>query len=361
MIRQQSVQWMTLVLTLLVGTHVMGQDERAAELYGRGLHAYFNGDYDSAVRLLSASIEKFGSDPRAYYFRGLALASQSGLEAGLPDLVRGADVEVNQADRPVYDINGALQRVQGPLRLELEKARSATRQAAAERKQKRDRIRYEELKRREDIVLLNPKRPIPQAKLDLPAVDLRGGEDPFASGMAFTGGKQVDAAPPTPVEPATAAPGGGAEVRDPLAAPGAAAPAQSDDPFATPARKTEPALTPQAAAPKTEANPFGEDMPKLELEGLDRAPGRAARIGGNLINVLGRTLSGQASDRDPFAEPGKKEAAPDREPAGHVPVPGGEPEREADATPPAAQPLDEAVPQEDAAKKPADTDDDPFN
>ena len=90
--------------------------------------------------LLSESIEKNGSDPRAYYFRGLALASTSGVQAGLADFTKGADVEVNQADRPVYDINGALQRVQGPLRLELEKVRAATRKAAVERQKKRDRF-----------------------------------------------------------------------------------------------------------------------------------------------------------------------------------------------------------------------------
>ena len=222
MIRQQSVGWMTLVLISLVGTYVMGQDESAAELYGHGLHAYFAGDYDSAVTLLSESIEKNGSDPRAYYFRGLALASKSGLEAGLPDLTKGADIEVNQADRPVYDINGALQRVQGSLRLELEKVRAATRKAAVQKQKKRDQVRYEELKRREDIVLFDPNRPAPQVQLNLPTPDLSGKADPFASGVAFSGGNKVDYVAPTPVEPAAApaATGDGSQPRDPFAEPG---------------------------------------------------------------------------------------------------------------------------------------------
>lgn len=357
MIRQQSVRWMTLVFISLIGTYVRGQDEGAAGLYGRGVHAYFDGDYDSAVTLLSASIEKYGSDPRAYYFRGLALANKSGVEAALADLTKGADVEVNQADRPVYDINGALQRVQGPMRLELEKVRAATRKAAVERKKKRDKVRYEELKRREDIVLFDPKRPAPQVKLDLPAPDLTGKVDPFASGAAFTGGKQVEYVAPAPVEPtaAPAAPGDGTQSRDPFAAPTAEAPAEPADPFATPAKKTEPAAAPDATAPSAEANPFGEGMPKLELQGVERATGPAASIGGGLINVLGKALSGQAANRDPFAEPAKAE-----------PAPGGEPDKKTDATPPAdapaadpvedATPKEDAAPKEDATKKPAEKD-----
>ena len=264
MIRQQSIGWMTLVFISLVGTYVMGQDEDAAQLYGRGLHAYFAGDYDSAVTLLSASIDKNGSDPRAYYYRGLALAGKSGLEAGLPDLTKGADIEVNQADRPVYDINGALQRVQGSLRLELEKVRAATRKAAVERKKKLDKVRYEELKRREDIVLFDPNRPAPQVQLDLPAPDLGGKADPFASGVAFSGGSKVDYVAPTPVEPAEAPAmtGDGSEPRDPFAESGAKVPAESADPFATPVKPTEPAA-PEAEAAPAGANPFGENLPKI--------------------------------------------------------------------------------------------------
>jgi hypothetical protein len=344
---------MTLVFISLVGTYVMGQEEDAAQLYGRGLHAYFASDYDSAVTLLSASIEQNGSDPRAYYFRGLALAGKSGFEAGLPDLTKGADIEVNQADRPVYDINGALQRVQGSLRLELEKVRAATRKAAVERKKKRDKVRYEELKRREDIVLFDPNRPAPAVQLDVPAPDLGGKADPFASGVAFSGGNKVDYVAPTPVEPADAATGDGSQPRDPFAESGAKVPAESADPFATPVKNTEPAA-PKAKAAPAAANPFGEDMPKLELEGVEESPGPAANAAGGLIDLLGKTLSGQAADRDPFGPPAKQEPAPDTEP-----------EKKADTTPPAeappAAPAGDAAPKEDSPKKPAaDKDANPF-
>lgn len=380
MIRQQSIGWMTLVLISLVGTYAMGQDEDAAKLYGLGLHAYFAGDYDSAVTLLSASIESHDSDPRAYYFRGLALASMAGLEAGLPDLTKGADIEVNQTDRPVYDINGALQRVQGSLRLELEKIRAATRKAAVVRKRKRDQVRYEALKRREDIVLFDPNRPAPQVQLDLPPPDLGGKPDPFTSGVAFSGGNKIDYVAPTPDEPAEApvATGDGSAPRDPFAESGAKAPVEAADPFATPVRKTEP-TAPQAEVAPADANPFGEGMPKLELEGVEESAVPAANAVGGLIDILGKTLSGQAGDRDPFGPPAQT-----------APTPGTAPDKKADATPPAAAPAGDpfavpdeetpaaeaepdkkadapapapagnAAPQEGASKKPGDQDADPF-
>ncbi len=407
MIRQQSVGWMTFVLVSLVGTYVMGQDEGAAELYGRGLHAYFAGDYDLAVGLLSESIAKNGSDPRAYYFRGLALASTSGLASGLADFTKGADVEINQADRPVYDINGALQRVQGSLRLELEKVRAATRKAAVERQKKRDQVRYEELKRREDIVLFDPNRPAPQVKLDLPKPDLRGKEDPFESGVAFSGGQQVDYVAPTPVEPAEAPAmtSDGSQPRDPFADTTAKAPAEAADPFASPVKKNKPSggKTPTAESPPTGANPFGDNMPKLELEGAEEPAGPATNIGGGLIDLLGKTLSGQTGNRDPFGAPAKEEPAPGNEPdkkaaasppantpaadpfgtpAKKEPAPGVEPEKKADVPPPAdaptadsagdaptadsagdaptADPAGDAAPKQDPSKKPADKDNDPF-
>ena len=96
-------------------------------------------------------------------------------------------------------------------------------------------------------------------------------------------------------------------------------------------------------------------------------PGRAAAgadIGGNVIDLLGRTLSGQAADRDPFGDSPKPEA-PKRQPAPPPKADDGDPFEADDADPfgdgdapptPAAQ---KPAAQEPAAKEPA-VDDDPF-
>ncbi len=83
MIRQTSVGGMTLVLVAVAGTFVARADESARELYGCGIHAYFSGDYALAAELMGQSIAKLPTDPRAYYFRGLAHANLGGVEAGL--------------------------------------------------------------------------------------------------------------------------------------------------------------------------------------------------------------------------------------------------------------------------------------
>ena len=97
----------------------------------------------------------------------------------------------------------------------------------------------------------------------------------------------------------------------------------------------------------TDANPFGENLPKLDLP-VDEGPAAsAANIGGGLINLLGKTLSGGAADRDPFgaatkAEPAQDDAAEKQEDA--------QPPAEA----PAADPFDDGAGKKADAKKPAD-------
>ncbi len=330
MISSKAVGSMTLVIIIVAGIHVFAEDQSAAELYGQGVHAYFAGDYESAVGLLSSSIEINGLDPRPYYFRGLALANQHGLDSGLPDIAKGAEIEASKMDQKIYDVNGALQRVQGTLRLALEKQRSAARVAAAERKKRQDRVRYEELKRREDVVVFDPNRPLKKVDLELPKVDL-GGEDPFSSGVAFTGGKEVAQVAPTPVEPSAAEvaePAADTEApRDPFAAPEEQPAMQPEDPFgASPAgAKAPPAEKPKAGAEPDAANPFGDAKPEVSPDDSsifdpDVRPQLppSMNVGGTVMDLLGKTLSGSAANRDPFGDskaeaPPKKEAEPPAE------------------------------------------------
>ena len=104
MSRNKVVGWMILVLVALVGANVYGQSKSATELYGSGVHAYFSNDYKLAIELLTKAIEQKDTDPRVYYFRGLAKAGLSGDEAAQADFAMGAEVEVERADK-VYAIN----------------------------------------------------------------------------------------------------------------------------------------------------------------------------------------------------------------------------------------------------------------
>ncbi len=365
MISSKAVGSVTLIIIAVAGSRIFAAEKTAAELYGQGVHAYFAHDYDSAIALLSASIKKNSSDPRAYYFRGLAHASQQGTDAGLADFAKGADLETNPTDERLYGVNSALQRIQGSLRLTLEQQRTAARLAAAERKKKQDRIKYEQLKRREDVVLYKPNQPIKSIDLKLPPVDL-GGQDPFATGAAFSGGKQVGTVAPAVVEPSadameSPAESEGEKPRDPFSDPGAkpAAPKKSDNPFGDMTPAEEP---PKAEKAPDTSNPFGDDMSKAAADDPvfddsvkpELPPGM--NIGGSIMDMLGKTLSGKSAEsknRDPFA---------DDEPA----IP---PKTETPADDAGTKPADDAAskPANDAGakagKKPekkADPDDDPF-
>ena len=235
------------------GCLVQQQQESAAELYGRGVSAYFSGDAAAAIAYLDKAIKANPNDPREFFFRGLARALQSGMDAAKADFAKASEIEAN-AGTHVYDVDDALQRIQGPLRSEIEAQRLAARQAAAALKRKQEQVRYEQISRAEKDVLFDPKQPAP--KIDFPITKPDVKLDPFTSGLALTGGKQVSVA-------ATSAPAATSATtepapRDPFAAPAGGTAVKPEDPFApAPASGAKPLPAPKAPA----ANPFGDMTP----------------------------------------------------------------------------------------------------
>ena len=137
---------------------VVAQDAQHRILYGQGVHAYYNGDYESAVRYLTITISKNTNDPRSYYFRGLANAKLGNDEASLADLKKGAAIEALD-DRGVYKISTALQRIQGQPRLQIEKLRKQARLELVAAEKVRLQARYEQQQSDEAAVLRKPATP----------------------------------------------------------------------------------------------------------------------------------------------------------------------------------------------------------
>jgi len=323
MIGSKAVWWMTLVVSPLIGSLISGDDdETASDLYGRGGHAYFAGQYDRAIECLTGAIKKRPTDPRCYYFRGLAAARLHGQQAGEADFAKGADIEVNAADKQ-YEVNSSLQREQGALRLVIERHRDAARTAGVQRQAKRNRARYEERQRREEIVLFKPNQPAPKADVPLPEPDLQGIEDPFTSGVALTGGMEVksaDADTQQPPADTTTAPKT-APVTDPFAKPAPADAAMPKDPFSAPGDAAV-AEKPDPEMPAAQPDPFADpSKPPADEMPLDQTPttdtGEPATppgtTGGSLLDVLGKTLSGKTSNRDPFGDQPADDAAKSEE------------------------------------------------
>ena len=142
------------------------QDELVADLYGRGVHAYFEGEFDAAHKLLSDAIEQKTQDPRCYYFRGAVYTRLGRPDQATKDFEEGARLEALDVQK-TYPVNRSLQRVQGKVRITLEVHRQQARLELRKYEEKRRRIRYETLKAAEQDVLRNPQ---PQAPANVPQV-----------------------------------------------------------------------------------------------------------------------------------------------------------------------------------------------
>ncbi|MBT4695197.1 MAG: tetratricopeptide repeat protein, partial [Planctomycetaceae bacterium] len=236
---------------------VVAQDAQHRVLYGQGVHAYYNGDYESAIRYLTATISKNTDDPRSYYFRGLANAKLGNDEASLADLKKGAAVEALD-DRGVYQISTALQRIQGQPRLQIEKLRKQARLDLAAAEKMRLQARYEQQQSDEATVLRKPTQTAPSIPADAETTIRQS--NPFAPSN-IAGVKSN----PANVTSSKSNPILGVDDKDPLAnvqnntptptpVPMNPTPPAGDNPFA-------PGNTPAPANPTPPAgnNPFAPD------------------------------------------------------------------------------------------------------
>jgi tetratricopeptide (TPR) repeat protein len=152
MTRPQRFVSTVLMGSLLVSLPAFGRDssrwsvpepDRSAadKYYGRGVHAYLAGQDHRAESYLSLAIESNPNDPRPYYFRAMSRLRQGRAGEARQDMQIGAFIEAGDPHR--WAVGTALQRVQGPDRLMLEKYRRRARLDEAMRQEMRMRTRYE--------------------------------------------------------------------------------------------------------------------------------------------------------------------------------------------------------------------------
>ena len=132
---------------------VFAMENKSEVLYGQGVHAFFDGDYKGAIRLLK-QVEQLGSeDPRPYYF--LAIANHRLGNDNLADeqFRKAARLEwEGQAIRD-YNVSDALRRIQGNERLYIEMYRRQAKIDWQKAEQRRRDAKYEKGKSEEKDVL----------------------------------------------------------------------------------------------------------------------------------------------------------------------------------------------------------------
>jgi hypothetical protein len=266
------IAWGFLTLGLAVADHAQAQNSsELTATYGRGVHAYFANQIDLAEQFLSQVIEAGSTDPRVFYFRAMTRMRSGRRDEAEIDMRVGAAFEARDPGNSLA-IGKALERVQGPARLLLERIRQQARMDRLQQRQKQTRDRYEQLRLREPDVLRR-EMPVPLEDLVEPSVKLPGrmGEKPTPEApmpVVEPSGVKSDPAPAKPVPPSEPA------VDDPF---GTATPAE-DDIFGEPeppAAESEVPGQPAESIEPTEDDPFSEPKPTEEPNDEDDSFGMA--------------------------------------------------------------------------------------
>ena len=120
----------------------------AENLYGQAVHAYFDGDYEGAVNLLTHVDEldpkNLYKDPRPYFFLGLAYCQLRQTELADEAFKKAAKIEQESLAARDFDVSGALRRIQGAQRLRIEEYRKEAKSVREEKEQKSFEVKYRE-------------------------------------------------------------------------------------------------------------------------------------------------------------------------------------------------------------------------
>jgi len=111
-------------------------------IYGKGVHAFFDCNYEEAVKVLSQADELKSEDPRPYYFLGLAHLRQKNVDQADLYFKKAAQLEYGGRALRDYAVPESLRRIQGEERLRIEKIRAEERITARANEQRRQEMRY---------------------------------------------------------------------------------------------------------------------------------------------------------------------------------------------------------------------------
>ena len=111
---------LALAAGLCLAAPLRAQDAVLEQMYGTGVHHYFSNNFPQAVADLTDAVNAGTRDPRVFYFRGVAEQRMGMGAAAEADLLRGAELESADVNQ-FYPVSKSLERVQGSVRLTLER------------------------------------------------------------------------------------------------------------------------------------------------------------------------------------------------------------------------------------------------
>jgi len=118
------------MIVTLSAVVVQAVDPAVSAMYGKGVHAYYDGSYQQSFESLSRVVAIGTSDPRVYYFRGLAALQLGRRDEAVADFTKGAELEAEGWS--MRTVSRSLERIQGGDRLLLERSRQGARLALAQ-------------------------------------------------------------------------------------------------------------------------------------------------------------------------------------------------------------------------------------
>jgi len=134
-----------LFLVLCAGSlfaDVFAKENDAESLYGKGVHAFFDADYRSAIKFLSKVAELDSEDPRPYFFGGLAQLRLGHDDEAEAMLKQAAAFEWSGRSTREFNVSDALKRIQGLERLYIESFRRQAKLEAEQADQNRQLEKY---------------------------------------------------------------------------------------------------------------------------------------------------------------------------------------------------------------------------
>lgn len=175
--------WLALGCLFVMGAPAVAQEGVLSELYGKGVHSYFDNRPAQALDYLNTAVESGSGDPRVFYYRGLAFLLLGDEFSAEADFTHAAGLEVADTNE-FYDVNRAIERIQGSTRHKIEAYRLSSRVEALRRSKQLEYERYERIREAEPNVTIppEPQDPIlppvaepaveePEELIDEPAMD----------------------------------------------------------------------------------------------------------------------------------------------------------------------------------------------